>query len=183
MRIRGWQNNSSSFLLTPNLQPLTPGQAMPDIEQICTFTLDGLFLGISVAEVHEVLLSQTLTTVPLAHPIVAGLINMRGQIVSAVDLRRVLRLPPRTDDLPPPVNVIVHTGHELMSLQVDEIGDVLEIESRLFTPPPDTAHPDTKHLFRGAYQLPRRLLLVFDAHRAIESIVSQAHSKFSRQAT
>jgi purine-binding chemotaxis protein CheW len=156
---------------------------MSDIEQICTFTLDGLFLGIGVADVHEVLLSQMVTPVPLAHPLVAGLINMRGQIVSAVDLRRVLRLPPRTDDLPPPVNVIVRSGHELMSLLVDQVGDVLEIESRLFTPPPDTTPAETRNLFRGAYQLPRQLLLVFDTNRAIEAIVSQANSKFSRHAT
>lgn len=156
---------------------------MPDIETICTFTLGDLFLGISVSEVHEVLLAQTLTPVPLAHPVVAGLINMRGQIVSAVDLRRVLRLPPRTDDASPPVNVIVRSGQDLMSLLVDQVGDVLEIESRLFTAPPDTTSVETKNLFRGAYQLPRQLLLVFDTNRAIEAIVSQACSKFSRQAT
>lgn len=156
---------------------------MSEVETICTFTLDGLFLGINVSEVHEVLLAQTLTPVPLAHPIVAGLINMRGQIVSVVDLRRVLHLPARTDDAPPPVNVIVRNGHDLMSLLVDQVGDVLEIESRLFTPPPDTTPAETKHLFRGAYQLPRQLLLVFDTNRAIEAIVSRANSKLSRVAT
>ena len=152
---------------------------MSDIETICTFTLDGLFLGLHVGEVHEVLLAQTLTPVPLAHPIVAGLLNMRGQIVSAVDLRRVLRLPPRADDAAPPVNVIVRNGSELMSLLVDQVGDVLELESRLFTSPPDTTPAETKNLFRGAYQLSQQLLLVFDTHRAIEAIVSQAKSKHS----
>ena len=149
-------------------------------EQICTFTLDGLFLGIGVHEVHEVLLAQALTPVPLAHPIVAGLINMRGQIVVAIDLRRVLRLPVRTAESPPPVNVIVRNGTSLMSLQVDKVGDVLEVESHLFTPPPDSATAETRNLFRGAYQLPPQLLLVFDTNRAIEAIVSQATSKLSR---
>ncbi|MDB5391518.1 MAG: cheW 2 [Planctomycetaceae bacterium] len=156
---------------------------MSDVETICTFTLDGLFLGISVGEVHEVLLAQTLTPVPLAHPVVAGLINMRGQIVPVVDLRRVLRLPARADDAPPPVHVIVRNGHDLMSLLVDQFGDVLELEARLFTPPPDTANADTKHLFRGAYQLPLKLLLVFDTQHAIEAIVSQAGSKVLRGVT
>jgi purine-binding chemotaxis protein CheW len=156
---------------------------MSDVETICTFTLDGLYLGINVGEVHEVLLAQSLTPVPLAHPVVAGLINMRGQIVSAVDLRRVLRRPPRAEDAPPPVNVIVRNGQDLMSLLVDQVGDVLEIESRFFTPPPDTTPAETKKLFRGAYQLPQQLLLVFDTHRAIEAIVSQASSKLSRQMT
>ena len=152
-------------------------------DTICTFALDGMFLGISVGEVHEVLLAQTLTPVPLAHPIIAGLINMRGQIVSVVDLRRVLRLPPRAGDAPPPVNVIVRNGLDLLSLQVDHVGDVLEIESRLFTPPPDATPAETKELFRGAYQLPEQLLLVFDTSRAIEAIVSLAGSRHSRKAT
>ena len=153
---------------------------MSDVETICTFTLDNLFLGINVGEVHEVLLAQALTPVPLAHPVVAGLINMRGQIVSAVDLRRVLHLPKRPDDRPPPVNVIVRNGPNLLSLLVDQVGDVLEIESRFFTPPPDTASAATRNLFRGAYQLPQQLLLIFDTNRAIEAIVSQASSKLSR---
>ncbi len=156
---------------------------MSDVETICTFTLDGLFLGINVSEVHEVLSAQTLTPVPLANSIVAGLINMRGQIVSAVDLRRMLYLPPRTDDAPPPVNVIVRNGHDLLSLLVDQVGDVLEFESRLFTPPPDTTPGETRNLFRGAYQLPRQLLLVFDTNRAIEAIMSRAGSKRSRDVT
>ena len=155
---------------------------MSDVEQICTFTLDGMLLGISVGEVHEILLAQTLTPVPLAHPLVAGLINLRGQIVSAVDLRRVLHLPPRDSNAPPPLNVIVRREHELISLLVDQVGDVLEIESRLFISPPDTTPAETRTLFRGAYQLPQQLLLVFDTNRAIEAIVSQANSTLSRHA-
>lgn len=152
---------------------------MSDIEQVCTFRLDNLLLGIGVGEVHEVLLSQTLTPVPLAHPVVAGLLNMRGNIVVAVDLRRVLHLPERTG-APPPVNIIVRNGMGLLSLQVDEVGDVMEVESRMFTPPPDTTSAETKNLFRGAFQLPEKLLLVFDTNRTIEAIVSQVGSKVVR---
>ncbi|MDA1231098.1 MAG: chemotaxis protein CheW [Planctomycetota bacterium] len=146
---------------------------MSDVETICTFTLDSLFLGIEVGSVHEVLLAQPLNPVPLAHPAVEGLINMRGQIVAAVDLRRVLHLPPRAEDAPAPVNVIVRSNHGLISLLVDQVGDVLEIESRFFTPPPDAAPAETRNFFRGAYQLPGQLLLVFDTIKAIDAIVSQ----------
>ena len=156
---------------------------MSGVEQICTFTLDDLLLGISVADVHEVLLSQPLTPVPLAHPIVAGLINMRGQIVSAVDLRRVLHRPVRKEEDRLPVNVVVRSGQDLISLLADQVGDVLEIESRLFTPPPDTSSAGTRSLFRGAYRLPQQLLLVFDTNRAMEAIVAQANSKLPWQAT
>ena len=156
---------------------------MSDAEQICTFMVDGLLLGINVSDVHEVLQALTVTPVPLAHPVVAGLLNMRGQIVSAVDLRHVLRLTPRASDGPPPLNVVVRCTQGLISLLVDCMGDVLEVESRLFTSSPDTAPAETRSLFRGAYQLPQQLLLVFDTNRAIESIMSQAGSRLSRRAT
>ncbi|MEI8018140.1 MAG: chemotaxis protein CheW [Schlesneria sp.] len=147
------------------------------LEKIFTFHLDGLFLGIDVSEVHEVLPTQALTPVPLAHPIVAGLINMRGQIVVAIDLRRFLRRPARSVDQRLPINVIVRNGSNLMSLLVDDMGDVIEVDSALFTKPPDTTATETRSLFRGAFQLPSQLLLVFDTIRAIEAIVSQATSK------
>ena len=147
------------------------------LEKIFTFHLDGLFLGIDVNEVHEVLPTQALTPVPLAHPIVAGLINMRGQIVVAIDLRRFLRRPVRSVDHRLPINVIVRNGSNLMSLLVDDMGDVIEVDSALFTKPPDTAASETRSLFRGAFQLPSQLLLVFDTVRAIDAIVSQATSK------
>jgi purine-binding chemotaxis protein CheW len=156
---------------------------MSDAETLCTFTLNGLFIGIGVGEVHEVLLAQSLNPVPLAHPVVAGLINMRGQIVTAIDLRRVLQLPARTESDPAPSNVIVRSSLGLVSLLVDHVGDVLEIESHLFTPPPDTTPPETRNLFRGAYQLPEQLLLVFDTNRAIEAIVSLTSTRHPRQET
>lgn len=157
--------------------------SMSDIETICTFTLGELFLGINVHEVHEVLLAQAVTPVPLSHPVIAGLINMRGQIVPAIDLRRLLHLPARGDLIAPPVNVVVRNGEELMSLLVDDVGDVLSQEARFLTAPPDATRVDSKNLFRGAYQLPQRLLLVFDTSRAIEAIVTQARSKHARRAT
>ena len=150
---------------------------MSDVETICTFTLDDLFLGIAVGDVHEVLLAQPLNPVPLAHPVVEGLINMRGQIVAAIDLRRVLHLPPRAEDAPAAANVIVRSNHGLISLLVDQVGDVLELESRFFTPPPDAATMETRNLFRGAYQLPGQLLLIFDTIRAMDAIVSQVSSR------
>jgi purine-binding chemotaxis protein CheW len=153
---------------------------MTDTDTIVTFNLDRQFLGIRVSEVHEVLLAQTLTPVPRAHPVVAGLINMRGQIVSVVDVRRMLRLPPRPQEFPAPVNVIVRSGRELISLLVDSVGGVLDLESRLLTAPPDTTSPETRNLFRGAYQLPGQLLLIFDTERAIAALVSQTGSKASR---
>ncbi|MFL6156645.1 MAG: chemotaxis protein CheW, partial [Marmoricola sp.] len=92
--------------------------------QYCTFWVDGLFFGVSVTVVQEVLRYQPLTAVPSAPEAIQGLINLRGQIVTAVDLRCRLGLPQRPDDALP-MNVIVRSRGEVVSLLVDDIGDVI----------------------------------------------------------
>src|SRR5438445_1840154 len=100
---------------------------MPARRQFCTFFLDELFFGVEVKKVQEVLRYQVMTRVPLAPPVVRGLINLRGQIVTAMDLRIRLQL----SELPAdqlPMNVVVRDGDGATSLLVDRIGDVLEVE-------------------------------------------------------
>src|ERR1700730_16294086 len=104
---------------------------MPASRQYCTFLVDGLFLGIEVCQVQEVLRYLEMTRVPLASRVVQGLINLRGQIVTALDLRRRLELADRPAEQLP-MNVVVHTEAGTVSLLVDEIGDVLEISQDLF---------------------------------------------------
>jgi purine-binding chemotaxis protein CheW len=106
-----------------------------DTRQYCTFFIDGRFFGLDVLKVQEIIRYQVMTRVPLARPVVRGLINLRGQIVTAIDLRRRLELGDRPDDQLP-VNVVVHTEDGPVSLLVDEIGDVLEVPERDFEPPP-----------------------------------------------
>ena len=95
---------------------------MADEHQFCTFVLGGHHFGIDVLKVQEIIRYQEMTRVPLAPPVVRGLINLRGQIVTAIDLRRRLELPERTDGQLP-VNVVVKTDDGAVSLLVDEIGD------------------------------------------------------------
>jgi purine-binding chemotaxis protein CheW len=130
-------------------------------QQYCTFFLDGLFFGVEVQHVQEVIRYQEMTRVPLAARVVSGLINLRGQIVTAIDLRRRLELP----DLPPgklPMNIVVRCEDGITSLLADEIGDVLEVAVDLFEPPPETLAGDLRRLIRGVYKLDGRLLLVLD---------------------
>lgn len=128
------------------------------MRQFCTFHLGGLFLGVGVERVQEVLRHQRLTRVPLASPVIRGLINLRGQIVTALDLRRRLGLPPRPEGQLP-MNVVLRTGEGAISLLVDEIGDVLPVDVELFSPPPETLRGPARALVRGAYRLRDRLLL------------------------
>jgi purine-binding chemotaxis protein CheW len=137
-----------------------------DTRQFCTFTLDGNHYGIDVREVQEVIRTQPMTRVPLAPPAVRGLINLRGQIVTAVDLRRRLDLPDRPADRTP-VNVVVRTDDGAVSLMVDEIGDVLPVDDDAFERPPETLRGPARDLIRGAYKLDGNLLLVLDTARAV----------------
>ena len=140
---------------------------MADEHQYCTFFLDGHYFGIDVLKVQEIICFQQMTRVPLAPPVVRGLINLRGQIVMGIDLRRRLGLQDRGNhELP--VNVVVQTDDGPVSLFVDEIGDVVSVSDKQFETPPQTMRGEARELVRGAYKLPERLLLILDADRTVE---------------
>ena len=133
--------------------------------QFCTFYLDGLFFGVEVQQVQEVIRYQEMTHVPLAPNVVEGLINLRGQIVTAIDLRRRLELPPRPEDQMP-MNVVIRSADGVISLLVDEIGDVLDVQQENFEQPPETVTGIARELIPGFYKLDDQLLLVLDTEKA-----------------
>jgi len=134
-------------------------------KQFCTFILDGHYFGVPVQQVQEVLRYQEITEVPLVSSVVRGLINLRGQIIAAVDLRRQLGLGDRGEKQKP-MNVIMRSEEGAFSLLVDEIGDVIEVEEDSFERPPDSLRGMAKGMLRGVYKLPARLLLVLDTEQA-----------------
>jgi purine-binding chemotaxis protein CheW len=134
--------------------------------QFATFNLAGQLFGIDVTSVQEVIRHQPLTSVPLAPAEVRGLINLRGQIVVALDLRRRLGLSPREDDRLA-MNVVVRTPEGPISLLVDEIGDVIEVGDEVFERPPETVTGVARALIKGAYKLDGRLLLVLDTAKTL----------------
>ena len=135
--------------------------------QLCTFFVDNIFLGIEVEKVQEIIRYQEMTRVPLAPSVVGGLINLRGQIVTAIDLRRRLDLSDRPIEQLP-LNVIVRSGDETASLLVDDIGDVLEVDRDDFETPPDTFTSKVRPLIRGAYKLQGQLLLFLDVDKVVD---------------
>jgi purine-binding chemotaxis protein CheW len=138
---------------------------MAHSSQFCTFYLDKLLFGVELKGVQEVIRSLDLTVVPLAPLVVSGLINLRGQIVTAVDLRRRLEL----DAAPPAarsMNVVVRSVDGAVSLLVDEIGDVVEVEEATFEPPPETLRPSVRNVILGVHKLKGRLLHVLDIEKA-----------------
>ena len=136
--------------------------------QYCTFWVGGLFLGINVLKVQEVLRPQPTTRVPLAPPTIRGLLNLRGQIVTAIDLRRKLALPDRTA-AEPPMNVIIRTDEGPVSLDVDDIGDVIELPIEDRERPPDTVQGERRELITAVYKLADQLMLVLDTDKATQN--------------
>ena len=140
---------------------------MATTQQLATFYLDGFFFGIEVEKVQEVIRYQEMTRVPLASSVVQGLINLRGQIVTAIDLRRRLDLKPRPDgELP--MNVVVRSDDGAVSLLVDEIGDVLEVRRDSYEPPPENVSRELREMIAGVYKLDDRLLLVLETDRVLQ---------------
>jgi purine-binding chemotaxis protein CheW len=141
-------------------------------QQLCTFTVDRYTFGVEVQKVQEVLRFQQMTRVPLAPWVVRGLINLRGQIVTAIDLRRRLGLPDAPAGVTP-MCVILRTEQGAVSLLVDKIGDVREVHRDVFEPPPVTLGDFGRDLIHGVYKLPDKLLILLDAEQAIASAVTR----------
>src|SRR5271156_1944083 len=119
--------------------------------QFSTFFVADLFFGVDVLRVQEVLCFQQMTRVPQAPEVIEGLINLRGQIVTAIDMRRRLRLPPRPGDQMP-MNIVVRTDEGAVSLLVDEIGDVLDVDESLYERPPENLDQAARELIDGVYK-------------------------------
>jgi len=122
--------------------------------------------GVEVMKVQEVIRFQAMTRVPLASSVVRGLINLRGQIVTAIDVRARFGLPP-LGDAQEPMNVVLSTGDGVVSLLVDDIGDVLEVHESDFERPPETLPAVFRDVVVGLYKLERRLLLLLDVERIV----------------
>jgi len=140
---------------------------MAEPKQFCTFYIDDTLFGVEVLDVQEVLRYQDITEVPLAAPEIKGLINLRGQIITAIDLRNRMNLPPRQNGQKP-MNVVIRIHNEVISFLVDSIGDVLEVNDELFEKSPHTVDDSTRALVSGVYKLEGKLLMVLDAAKAAQ---------------
>ena len=135
--------------------------------QLSTFHVGRYAFGIEVETVQEVIRYQPMTRVPLAPPSVGGLINLRGQVITAIDLGHRLGLPPRpAGELP--MNVVVRTPDGAVSLLVDRIGEVVHASSEDFEAPPETVTGPGRELITGAYKLEGVLLLALDVARVVD---------------
>ena len=136
--------------------------------QYATFEVDDQLFGLDVAKVQEVLSFHEYTPVPLAPRSIGGLFNLRGQVIAAVDLRVQLGLA-RQALQGPVMNVILRGDGEPVSLLVDRIGEVVDLDDDTFEPPPDTLSGPTRELVVGTFKLDGRLMLALDVHQAVDT--------------
>jgi purine-binding chemotaxis protein CheW len=132
----------------------------------CSFRLGDFLFGVETSRVQEVLRGFSVTPVPLAPAWVSGLINLRGQVVTVLDLKGRLGLI-RDAGASPLFCVILKDGEEWIGLPVDGIGDVLEPPSGSFEEVPSTLTGESRRLIRGAYKLKRSLLLTLNVEEAL----------------
>ena len=137
-----------------------------DVEYV-TFRVGEQWLGIPVVMVQEVLTAERIARVPLAPPEVTGFLNLRGQIVSAIDLRVRLSLPPR-DKNDRFMNVVVRDSDELFSFLVDEVGDVQSVGADGLEPAPATLDPRWRHVCNGVVRRKGDLLVAVSAERLLQ---------------
>lgn len=136
-------------------------------KRYCTFTLGDLYLGVPVTKVQEVIRAQPRTRVPLVSTVVNGLMNLRGEIVTTIDLRRRLELAPLEDGVES-MNVVIRSDEGVVSILVDEIGDVLEVGNAEFESVPATLRGPCRELVAGIYKLEGSLLLILDTDRLLD---------------
>jgi len=146
---------------------------MQKTTQFCTFYLDKLLFGVELRCVQEVIRTLEITTLPLAPAVVKGLMNLRGQIVTAIDLRRRLDLEAASAEAHP-MNVVVRSGDGAVSLLVDSIGDVVEAGESSFEPPPETLRGPVRGMIAGIHKLKGQLMHVLDIEKACEMTGAEA---------
>jgi purine-binding chemotaxis protein CheW len=140
---------------------------MPGSRLLCTFQVADLYLGLDIASVQEVLRGQAVTRLPLAADAVRGIINLRGRIIPAIDLRSCLELEAAPEGAWPASLVV--RAPDAVSLLVDDVEDVVEIAEEALEPIPETMRAGTREVLRGVVQRPDRLLLEVDLGRILRA--------------
>ena len=139
--------------------------------QYATFRVADLFFGIDVLKVQELIRQQDMTAMPLAPRAIEGLINLRGQLVIAIDTRRSLGLRP-ADGEDERVNIVIRCGDAIVSLLVDEICDVLHVPQSAYALVPDNMPSEQRQLIECVFHLKQGLMLVLNTDRLFENACS-----------
>lgn len=136
-------------------------------QKYATFYLEGICFGVQIEKVQEVLEYQEITPVPLSPAVLPGIINLRGQILTTIDLKTRLELSGNKSSAQP-MMVVVRTSEGPMNLVVDQIGNVMDVDSELFEKPTETLKAGVRAVTTHVCKLKGRLLLVLDTEKIIQ---------------
>lgn len=131
------------------------------LKEYLTVRISNQLFGLPVTEIQEIIGHQSITHIPLAPSQVAGSLNLRGRIVTAIDVRVLIGHEPDGGDRKT-TSVVVERHGDIYSLMVDAIGEVTELDSSAIEPFPPTVSPAIREVSHGIYQLPEDLLIIAD---------------------
>lgn len=152
-----------------NARTIAAGTEVEKTRQYSTFRVADMFMGIELTQVQELLRFQEMTSIPLAPRAIEGLINLRGQIVTALDVRKILGLPATESEDALPMNIVIQSEGGPVSLLVDEICDVLDVPLQASTLVPENMPAAQRELIEVVYQLESGLLLIMNTKRVLET--------------
>lgn len=158
--------------LSADRNELTKHELIEPAKGYLTMKVDGQLFGIPVLSVQDVLGPQVHTRVPMAPPEIAGVLNLRGRVITAIDVRRRLGLPPNSSD-EPPMSVVIDLGGELYSINVDSVGEVISLSAHKFEENSATLAPHWRVFSRGIYWLEGELLVALDVPALFEFEASE----------
>lgn len=133
-----------------------------------TFEIAGRLFSAEVREVQDVFKLHAVTPVPMARRDIAGLLNLRGRIVTAIDARLRLGLPPREGGYQGATAIGIEREGEPYGLVIDQVGEVLTLSDDQFEPTPNTLDPRWREVARGVYRLPQGLVVSLDIARMLD---------------
>jgi purine-binding chemotaxis protein CheW len=136
--------------------------------EFVSFRIAGQLFGVEVTAIHEVFRPQAVSPVPLAKPEIAGVLNLRGRIVTVICARRRLGLPPRPEGSPPPMAVGVEKKGESYGILVDSVDEVLKLPASACEAAPANLDPRWAEVSQGVYRLDGRLLIALDVERLLD---------------
>lgn len=141
----------------------------PTTSDFLTLTIANQMFGIPVLQIEDVLGPQIVTNIPLAPPEVEGALNLRGRIVTAINMRKKLDLP-RAQSADKNMSVVVEHDGELYSLIIDTVGDVISLQNGDFEKNPATLDPLWRDISAGIYRMENKLLLILDVAKFLNSV-------------
>jgi purine-binding chemotaxis protein CheW len=142
---------------------------MSTVTDFVTFYVGGYYFGISVADVLELNRNMDITPVPKSPKIVRGVTNLRGQLVAAIDMHERLKLD-TTAAHQESLSIILQCDGYLIAILIDDVGEILSLDTENFEPPPNIFSKAAKELIMGVYKLPEKLLLILNAQRIDERL-------------